>query len=168
MNQRVSNTRQLAVLAQWSSCLLFLLAKEVTCGCLAKGVKLSAANDLSLSTRQLTPPDKKCDWRHSIVNRKKKKKKISIQFHHLVWFWHQSAAHQWCTYAHLGVTQRYNRKLIWVSQSAADCFIRHVFVFVYSALSLLGFSFLSLRPVQPTLCLFHIILTISQAKMTQI
>lgn len=78
MNLRVSNTRQLAVLALWSSCHLFLLATEVTCGCRAKGVKVSAVNGLSLSTRQLTPPDMKCDWRHSIVNRKKKKSASSF------------------------------------------------------------------------------------------
>lgn len=78
MNLRVSNTGEFAVLAHWSSCHLFLLETEVTCGCLAKGVKSSAVNDLSLSTRQLTPRDMKCDWRHSMVNREKKKSASSF------------------------------------------------------------------------------------------
>ncbi len=85
---------------------------------------------------------------------------ISVRFHHLVLFWHQSAAHHWCTYAHLSVTQRYKRKLIWVSQSAAECFIRHTVVCVHSVLSPLFSLALSLWPARRTICLFHFTLTI--------
>lgn len=84
----------------------------------------------------------------------------SIQFHHLVLFWHQSAGHHWCTYVHLSVTQCYKRKLIWVSQSAAECFIRHTLVCVHSVLSPLFSLALSLRPAQRTLRLFRFTLTI--------
>lgn len=73
---------------------------------------------------------------------------ISIQFHHRVLFWHQSAAHRWCTYVRLSVTQRYKRKLVWVSQSAAECFIRHTVVCVHSALS-------PLFSLAPSLCGQH-------------
>lgn len=85
---------------------------------------------------------------------------ISVRFHHLVLFWHQSPAHHWCTYAHLSVTQCYKRKLIWVSQSAAECFIRHTVVCVHSALSPLFSLALSLRPARRTICLFRFTLTI--------
>ena len=81
---------------------------------------------------------------------------ISAQFHHLVLFWHQSAAHHWCSYVHLSVTQRYKRKLIWVSQSAAECFIRHTVVCVHSGLSPVFSLAPALRTPRRTLCLFSL------------
>lgn len=98
---------------------------------------------------------------------------ISVQFHHLVLFWHQSAAHHWCSYVHLSVTQHYKRKLIWVSQSAAECLIRHTVVCVHSALSplcLFGFSlwpawsFSFFLPASLSL----LIILVSHATLTQI
>lgn len=82
---------------------------------------------------------------------------IRIQFHHHVLFWHQSAAHHWCTYVHLSVTQHYKRKLIWVIQSAAEYFIRHTVVCVHSALSPPFSLMLSLRLGRRTLCLFFLL-----------
>lgn len=85
---------------------------------------------------------------------------ISAQFHYLVLLWHQLAAHHWCSYVHLSVTQHYKRKLIWVSQSAAECFIRHTVVCVHSALSPLFSLVYSLWPAPRTVCIFHFTLAI--------
>lgn len=57
------------------------------------------------------------------------------QFHHPARVGHQSAAHCQCSYVDLSVTQHYKRKLMWVSQSAAECLIRHTVVWVHSVLS---------------------------------
>ncbi len=85
---------------------------------------------------------------------------ISVQFRHLALFWHQPAA---ASLMHLRTSQCYptlQRKLIWVSQSAAECFIRHAVVWVHSGLSPLFSLALSLRPVRRTLCLFFALLSL--------
>lgn len=82
--------------------------------------------------------------------------------------WHQRSISLSCTVVtsvssappmQLRTSQCYptlQRKLIWVSQSAAECFIRHTVVCVHSALSPLFSPVYSLRQAPRTVCIFSL------------